>query len=478
MKKVNVTKLSRMMLIFTMALFLYGSIAFAEDSLELHQIEATKSSIRVHFLTAGKEVIDDKEYEYLYRGFFRVHSDDENSKYKESGYYGYNSTAETINNGKFTVKNLDPGTRYDVKIEVSHHDKAFFYYTPTIIVATAPSSDNLTIKQIKATETSASFIVRGAGGIVNEYIIRYYPKDDKNSAIEQTFYSKENEIENEYTLEGLKPDKEYTVEITPCFRVNFIDPTVTDSEQSFLAKGTTKKFSIKQIPLMAVENLYQSKKDKNYIKVQWEPNTIADGYQVSLLDGESGNVVKSVETTKKSATIVVDKCGYYKVKVCPYVTFDGEHHFGTESETINVLTLYPEHAWDNGFEKKKPTVEKEGILLYTCKYCSATKTEQIKKIGYPSKVTVSSIKSNNGKVTLVWKKVPDVNGYMIYRKNPGSKKFTLVSTINNAKTVKWIDSKGLIKGKSYSYKIKAFKKYDNKTILSKSFSKTATVKIK
>ena len=166
------------------------------------------------------------------------------------------------------------------------------------------------------------------------------------------------------------------------------------------------------------------------------------------------------------------------MKVCPYVTFDGEHHFGTESETINVLTLYPEHAWDNGFEKKKPTVEKEGILLYTCKYCSATKTEQIKKIGYPSKVTVSSIKSNNGKVTLVWKQVPDVNGYMIYRKNPGSKKFTLVRTINNAKTVKWIDSKGLIKGKSYSYKIKAFKKYDNKTILSKSFSKTATVKIK
>ena len=216
------------------------------------------------------------------------------SSLSESGYYGYNSTSETIHNGIFTVNSLDPGTRYDVKIEVSHHDKAFFYFTPTIIVATAPSSDNLTIKQIKATETSASFIVRGAGGIVNEYIIRYYPKDDINSAIEQTFYSKENEIENEYTLEGLKPDKEYTVEITPCFRVNFIDPTVTDSEQSFLAKGTSKKFSIKQIPLMAVENLYQSKKDKNYIKVQWEPNTIADGYQVSLLDGESGNVVKSV----------------------------------------------------------------------------------------------------------------------------------------------------------------------------------------
>jgi fibronectin type 3 domain-containing protein len=78
-------------------------------------------------------------------------------------------------------------------------------------------------------------------------------------------------------------------------------------------------------------------------------------------------------------------------------------------------------------------------------------------------------------VKLTWSKVPGADGYKVYIKVPGSKKFRLAVT--KSRKVKGVTNRGLLKGKKYSYKIRAFKKVGSRKVYSK-YSKVMTVKVK
>jgi lactocepin len=80
-------------------------------------------------------------------------------------------------------------------------------------------------------------------------------------------------------------------------------------------------------------------------------------------------------------------------------------------------------------------------------------------------------------VSVTWKKVDGATGYKIYRANSASGKYKVVKTIKSGKTVKWTNSK-LKKGKTYRYKIKAYRTVDGKKVYSPSYSAVVKAKAK
>ncbi len=65
-----------------------------------------------------------------------------------------------------------------------------------------------------------------------------------------------------------------------------------------------------------------------------------------------------------------------------------------------------------------------------------------------------------------WKQVEGASGYVVYRKNPGKKRYKKIKTITKGKTVKWKDKK-VKPGKTYTYVVKSYKKINGKKVYSK-----------
>jgi len=91
--------------------------------------------------------------------------------------------------------------------------------------------------------------------------------------------------------------------------------------------------------------------------------------------------------------------------------------------------------------------------------------------------SVKTSKAGKKNVSIKWKKVSRATGYEIYRAQGKNGKYKKITTIKKAGTVKFTDKKGLQKGKTYCYKIRAYKKAKGKTYYS-AFSAVKTVKIK
>ena len=91
--------------------------------------------------------------------------------------------------------------------------------------------------------------------------------------------------------------------------------------------------------------------------------------------------------------------------------------------------------------------------------------------------SVKATKAGAKKVTVKWKKVKRATGYEIYRAQGKNGKYKKIKTIKKSATVKFTDKKGLKKGKTYYYKVRAYKKVKGKTYYS-DFSSAKSVKVK
>ena len=92
----------------------------------------------------------------------------------------------------------------------------------------------------------------------------------------------------------------------------------------------------------------------------------------------------------------------------------------------------------------------------------------------PAKVVFRKAAAGKKKVTLTWKKVKGATGYQVYRATSKKGKYTCVK--KNLKAVKYTDKK-LKKGKTYYYKVRAYKKVNGKTIVG-TYSAVRKVKVK
>ena len=96
----------------------------------------------------------------------------------------------------------------------------------------------------------------------------------------------------------------------------------------------------------------------------------------------------------------------------------------------------------------------------------------------PALGKVTSVKATAGskKVSLGWKKVTGASGYVVYRAAKKSGTYKAVKTITSAKTVKFVN-KSLSKGKTYYYKVRAYRIVDKKKVYGP-FSAVKAAKVK
>ena len=78
------------------------------------------------------------------------------------------------------------------------------------------------------------------------------------------------------------------------------------------------------------------------------------------------------------------------------------------------------------------------------------------------------------KAALSWNKIPGVSGYRIYRSTKETSGFSAIRNLTNANTLSYTNS-GLVTGKTYYYKMRAFRNEDGKTYYS-AYSKVVEVK--
>lgn len=144
-----------------------------------------------------------------------------------------------------------------------------------------------------------------------------------------------------------------------------------------------------------------------------------------------------------------------------------------------VTTAYTENS-SYTFKKLKTAT------LYTVKVTSyvennktkiyASSTSSLKAATAPAKAKLVSVKkSGSTKVKITWKKVTGADGYEISMRT-GKGRYKTVKTINKGKTVTLTRS-GMKKGKSYSFRVRAYKKA-GKSKSYGSYSNVKTIKMK
>lgn len=263
---------------------------------------------------------------------------------------------------------------------------------------------------------------------------------------------------------------------------------------------------------LSVGKLKSTKQTTDSIKLKWSANADAAGYAIyQSTDGSSYKLVAEVAGNKTTYTHKNLKAGkkyYYQVRSgVPSSKGKMIYEAKKTAPTIVVATLCEAPAqpkasknstsglklsWKktsgaSGYEiyqyntstkkyKKLATVKGASTTSYTVKKLKSATTCRFKIRCYktvedttyysaysdiiytatkPDKITRLTYKSTKNSVTLSWKKSARATGYIIYRYNTKTKKYTKIATV---KTNKYTD-KRLTRNKSYQYKVVAYKSY-------------------
>ena len=173
----------------------------------------------------------------------------------------------------------------------------------------------------------------------------------------------------------------------------------------------------------------------NKIKITWSAVKGADGYEVYQYNSGTKKYSRVATVTKTSYTRTGLKTGTkYTYKVRAYKNADKEKLYSSYSKAASA----------------KPALSKAA--------------------------GVKAKNSKGKKAAVSWKKVSGASGYEVYRSTKKKAGFKKITTIKKNGTVKYTNKK-LKKGKTYYYKIKAYRTVNSKKVYA-SFSNTAKVKIK
>lgn len=95
---------------------------------------------------------------------------------------------------------------------------------------------------------------------------------------------------------------------------------------------------------------------------------------------------------------------------------------------------------------------------------SKTEPGDVPAIIAVNKTTISKVENKATGVKLTWKKVSDATGYVVYRKNSGSKSWKKIKTVKGASKTTYTDSTVKSKhGTVYSYRIESYKSVNGQT---------------
>ncbi|MCI8495148.1 MAG: hypothetical protein HFI74_05645 [Lachnospiraceae bacterium] len=107
----------------------------------------------------------------------------------------------------------------------------------------------------------------------------------------------------------------------------------------------------------------------------------------------------------------------------------------------------------------------------------AEKDKEVKTATAPGTVKLSSVKkSGKNKAKVTWKEIPGASGYEIYKKT-GTSSYKKIKTITKGKTTSYTKT-GLKKGKTYSFRVCAYKKIGEDSKLYGGNSKVKSLKLR
>lgn len=206
-------------------------------------------------------------------------------------------------------------------------------------------------------------------------------------------------------------------------------------------------------------------------------------YLGNALDMEYKLTVNKVE--KKAPTISsVESTQYNKIKVSwkavpgatKYEIYRADSKNGSYKK-VKTISGGTTTSWTDSSVKTGKT--------YYYKMKSVVTTNKEQKSGYskvksakcvPATPSVSLKSSTKKQMKISWKKVSGADGYEIYRATSKDGKYTKVTTIKKGSTKSYTDKK-LTSGKTYYYKVRAYKTVNGKKVYS-SYSKVQSKKVK
>ena len=283
---------------------------------------------------------------------------------------------------------------------------------------------------------SASIIVKGAGKYTGTQTVNFIIEPRSIQVCETT------EVEDKtYTGDAYTPS--ITVRDSGKVLQNGVDYTLTysDNVNPGLATITiqglsnnytgTKKITFR-IGGVAVSGLQVSAVNATSIKLKWQQQGYADGYQVC---NSKSKVVKTVNGGNDSTTVAGLKPGKtYKYKVRSYTTnSQGERSYSAASAVVTATT-----------KLKTPAV---------------------------------TLKRNGtGRMRIKWTKSTNADGYEIFYKNTKSAKYRRIKKVDDVNT-RICNVRGIKSGKKCYVRVRAYKKTGSTTLRS-AMSKTKTIKVK
>ena len=195
--------------------------------------------------------------------------------------------------------------------------------------------------------------------------------------------------------------------------------------------------------------LYQSiKEESSKYNEEYINAFIEDGHIVPGLNGKTVNIKNSFYNMKD-----LNAFNSY------YLIYD---------------TSYPEVTIENKKEDKKE--DKTTATTPTSQITTTIKKKET-QIAKPSRVVKLKIKkSSKRSVKISWKKQKNASGYEVYRSTKKNKSFKKITTLKKAGKVTYVNKK-LKKGKTYYYKVRAYKVVSGKKVYGK-FSTIKKIKIK
>lgn len=283
---------------------------------------------------------------------------------------------------------------------------------------------------------SASIIVKGAGKYTGTQTVNFIIEPRSIQVCDTT------EVEDKtYTGDAYTPS--ITVRDSGKVLQNGVDYTLTysDNVNPGLATITiqglsnnytgTKKITFR-IGGVAVSGLQVSAVNATSIKLKWQQQGYADGYQVC---NSKSKVIKTVNGSNASTTVAGLKPGKtYKYKVRSYTTnSQGERSYSAASAVVTATT-----------KLKTPAV---------------------------------TLKRNGtGRMRIKWTKSTNADGYEIFYKNTKSAKYRRIKKVDDVNT-RICNVRGIKSGKKCYVRVRAYKKTGSTTLRS-AMSKTKTIKVK
>lgn len=339
-----------------------------------------------------------------------------------SGAYKY---IKSVTGTSYTDANLTAGQAYQYKVRGQWTYGGTNYYSgysSALTAVTLPEQvKNVTAKAGKDNVALQWDAVSGADG----YRIFQYDEGTQQ-------YVKLVDVKSDttgYTVENLAANTEYKYKICAYKQMNAVNYW---GEYSAEVITKTQAKTLDKVQGLTVETVSSTS-----LELSWDPVEGADGYRIYRLNTATGKYEK-IKTVKGEDTVLYKNSGLlsatkYTYKVRAYATADGTTIYGA--------------------------------------YSSATSAET-----KPAQVKGLKLTTKRSSITLKWTKQSNVTGYQIYRYNASTGKYEKIKTIKGTSTATYTN-KGLKKGKTYKYKVRAYKTSGTKKIYG-SFSTATKIKTK